>query len=164
MSQALHQWIDLVFGYKQQGPAAEEADNVFHYLTYEGAVDVDSIEDPVLRAAVEAQIAHFGQTPSQLFREPHPVRWPRAATRIPPAVPTTGAENWVDLGHGVQANAATAVVAHTVGGAGSDRAVRGMWLAYAQGWKVRACPLHPYSVSAARAGPSPRGYTTPRSW
>uniref|UniRef100_A0A1I8Q9G7 Neurobeachin n=1 Tax=Stomoxys calcitrans TaxID=35570 RepID=A0A1I8Q9G7_STOCA len=70
----LHQWIDLIFGYKQRGPEAVRATNVFYYLTYEGSVDLDGIADPVMREAVENQIRNFGQTPSQLLMEPHPPR------------------------------------------------------------------------------------------
>ena len=80
-----------------QGAAALAAYNVFHPLTYEGAVDVDTIADPVMRAATIAQISSYGQvcrtgnecrhkqinyffkndfyvclqTPKQLFTKPH---------------------------------------------------------------------------------------------
>ena len=75
VSQNLNHWIDLVFGYKQRGPESEAAHNVFHYLSYEGAVDLDKIVDEVDRAAAESQIQNFGQTPSQLLvKEPHPSR------------------------------------------------------------------------------------------
>jgi factor associated with neutral sphingomyelinase activation len=74
VSASLHHWIDLVFGVKQRGEAAVEADNVFFHLTYEGAVDLDALPDAEARAGMEAQIREFGQTPTQVFAAPHPAR------------------------------------------------------------------------------------------
>ncbi|XP_010781480.1 protein FAN [Notothenia coriiceps] len=74
VSEHLHEWIDLVFGFKQRGSEALAAHNVFHPLTYEGGVDCDSIEDPDQRIAMLTQILEFGQTPKQLFTTPHPQR------------------------------------------------------------------------------------------
>lgn len=40
VSQHLHEWIDLIFGYKQLGQPAVQACNLFHHLFYEGNVDI----------------------------------------------------------------------------------------------------------------------------
>ncbi|RAL68368.1 hypothetical protein DID88_007099 [Monilinia fructigena] len=74
VSKNLHQWIDLIFGCKQRGEAAIESVNVFHHLSYHGAKNLDTIEDPVERLATIGIIHNFGQTPHQVFSKPHQSR------------------------------------------------------------------------------------------
>ena len=74
VTQNLQAWIDLVFGHKQRGGAALEATNVFHHLSYQGAKDLDTIDDPVERLATIGIIHNFGQTPHQVFQRAHPAR------------------------------------------------------------------------------------------
>ncbi|RTG80915.1 uncharacterized protein DC041_0008035, partial [Schistosoma bovis] len=42
--------------------------NVFNFVTYEGAVDLDQISNSCEREALESMIQNFGQTPSQLLK------------------------------------------------------------------------------------------------
>ncbi|XP_078381850.1 WD repeat and FYVE domain-containing protein 3-like isoform X3 [Oculina patagonica] len=72
VSAHLHEWIDLIFGYKQQGPLAEEANNVFYYYYYESNVDFHRIDDPIKKKSIISMIDNFGQTPKQLFKRAHP--------------------------------------------------------------------------------------------
>jgi hypothetical protein len=74
VSAHINQWIDLIFGYKQQGQPAVESANVFHHLFYEGAVNIDEIDDPLKRNAIIGFINNFGQIPKQLFKRPHPCK------------------------------------------------------------------------------------------
>ncbi|XP_060523655.1 WD repeat and FYVE domain-containing protein 3 [Cylas formicarius] len=74
VSQNLHHWIDLIFGYKQQGQTAVDAINVFHHLFYEGNVDIYNIDDPLKKNATIGFINNFGQIPKQLFKKPHPCK------------------------------------------------------------------------------------------
>lgn len=74
VSENLHHWIDLVFGYKQRGEEAAENLNVFHHLSYAGASDLDRITDVNERAITAGVIHNFGQTPHQVFTKPHPPR------------------------------------------------------------------------------------------
>ena len=46
VSDHLNEWIDLIFGVYQRGEPALEHDNLFYHLTYEGAVDMESITNP----------------------------------------------------------------------------------------------------------------------
>lgn len=66
VSAKLNEWIDLIFGFKQQCPAAVDAVNVFHHLFYEGNVDIYAIEDPLKRTATIGFINNFGQIPKQV--------------------------------------------------------------------------------------------------
>lgn len=117
VSQHLHEWLDLIFGASQRGKAAEDACNVFYHLTYEGAVDLDEIEDPfqrkaspciflgkmvtLLMACPSCVMSSSGAGcggPDQLFwadavaavHETSPTPWPAAAAQHPPAAQLPG--------------------------------------------------------------------------
>jgi hypothetical protein len=67
-SAAVGQWLDLLFGVKQRGPAAKDNFNVYYYLTYEDYSNcLSDTTDDVYRKSCEAQIVHFGQIPPQIF-------------------------------------------------------------------------------------------------
>ncbi|TYZ67457.1 hypothetical protein PybrP1_007872, partial [[Pythium] brassicae (nom. inval.)] len=106
VSESLHQWIDLIFGVKQTGSAALEAQNVFMHVTYEGTVDIDQIADPVMRNATLSQIENFGQTPSRIFSSPHPQRRVPALLSPPSAAAASAA-----IGHQYEGNTLSSIEA-----------------------------------------------------
>ncbi|KAG7089658.1 hypothetical protein E1B28_011318 [Marasmius oreades] len=108
VSENLPQWIDLIWGCKQR-----DADslNVFHPLSYEGSIDLDSITDELEREATVGIIHNFGQTPRKLFNAPHPQRYNHGISSLPigtlhgieedPHLLVQGARVLKDLGNGV---------------------------------------------------------------
>lgn len=42
----------MIFGFKQKGKEAEDNLNLFYYLTYENAVNLDKIEDEVSKTSI----------------------------------------------------------------------------------------------------------------
>ncbi|KAG1741402.1 hypothetical protein EDD22DRAFT_1007146 [Suillus occidentalis] len=61
----------LIWGCKQQDVGSV---NVFHPLSYEGAIDLDKITDDLERQATVGIIHNFRQAPKKLFTSPHPQR------------------------------------------------------------------------------------------
>ena len=71
VSENLNKWIDLIFGYRQQGPAAVEVCNTYRQACYpidnKKLYSIDEVElDGMLYEASE-----LGVNPNQLFKEPH---------------------------------------------------------------------------------------------
>ncbi|KAG6836952.1 hypothetical protein H0H93_000593 [Arthromyces matolae] len=80
VSENLPAWIDLIWGVKQRD---SESVNVFHPLSYEGSIDLDSITDDLEREATVGIIHNFGQTPRKLFTTPHPERMNHGISSLP---------------------------------------------------------------------------------
>ena len=70
VSRKINEWIDLIFGYKQNGTEAINSLNVFKYFSYEGNVDYTKLSDQERDDAI-LEVIEFGQIPIQLTNKPH---------------------------------------------------------------------------------------------
>uniref|UniRef100_A0A8C5H2Y5 WDFY family member 4 n=1 Tax=Gouania willdenowi TaxID=441366 RepID=A0A8C5H2Y5_GOUWI len=86
VSSTIHLWIDLIFGFRQQGPAAVECVNTFHpyFFAQHGRRDT---RDPVVKNTIRGYINNFGQVPKQLFTKPHPPRYSSTRSGSLPSQP-----------------------------------------------------------------------------
>jgi hypothetical protein len=73
VSSRITEWIDLIFGFKQQGKEAIKSLNVYRQLCYEGKIDINKLEEKE-REDKMVEIHDFGQIPLQLFTRIHPKR------------------------------------------------------------------------------------------
>lgn len=78
VGQHIGDWIDLIFGYKQNGRNAVEANNTFHAFCYEHSVTREVLNDPSQLLFIQQHAASFGITPRQIFLDKHPSRNPNA--------------------------------------------------------------------------------------
>ena len=72
ISEHISDWIDLIWGYKQTGEEAENADNTYDPRLYP---DVwQKYTKPEDKDTIEAILHHIGSIPHKLFDAPHPRR------------------------------------------------------------------------------------------
>ncbi|OHS97847.1 hypothetical protein TRFO_35883 [Tritrichomonas foetus] len=75
-TEKLPDWIDLVWGYKQRGKAAFDAENTYDPNMYDDVwSNPENSNDDDLRKLIEATLKHCGQIPNQMFTKPHPKKY-----------------------------------------------------------------------------------------
>ena len=74
VSEHIHEWIDLIFGFKSTGKEAETSLNTFPESCYSDYFTWEHIKTPTEREAMKLLIREFGQCPVSLFAVPHQQR------------------------------------------------------------------------------------------
>lgn len=75
VSMHLNEWIDLIFGFKQTGENAVQADNTFHPYSYSSYLTPQVRKDKEKMKTIQMTIVEFGITPNQIIKtNPHPLR------------------------------------------------------------------------------------------
>ena len=68
-------WIDLIFGYKQDGQNSIESNNRFHKFCYPSIVETEKVKkNHELLLQIQQYAGSFGIIPKKLFNSPHPNR------------------------------------------------------------------------------------------
>lgn len=73
VSRQLHEWIDLIWGFRRRGEPARERFNIFQHTVFEFDPS-EVIDDRLLFKAIKDQIQNCGQASQALFKLPHPKR------------------------------------------------------------------------------------------
>ena len=82
VTENLHNWIDLIFGYKQSGKEAAAACNTFHPYFYPSSVTKDVLKKKDQLSHIQSFAMNFGIIPNEIFSSAHPAH-PPCKSRLP---------------------------------------------------------------------------------
>lgn len=82
-SAELHNWIDLMFGYKQKGEHALKGDNLFNPLLLDDIWNKEPSPSSMKRQSIYAAKESLGQLPVQVFTVPHCMKNEIKCDRLP---------------------------------------------------------------------------------
>ncbi|CAI4228779.1 unnamed protein product [Auanema sp. JU1783] len=125
VTQNLHSWIDLIFGFKQTGKAALEALNVFHPATYLGRLNADELPDELAQSALRTMVKSYGQMPIQIFNSAlqscSNTKDKKEKSKCKSPVPTVEGVRWGDYVGSPEQDASQIQVVLSVKGSKADR-------------------------------------------